>query len=125
MQKCSPALVLQRFSGGEILTPFLGKIAILKCFFFILLLHFFVGSLADWRRAICRHYFSASAFLHRLIHFMIFHTASFSVTRKFTRRASKRRCVVFAVVWREPGVIIRRVLFAAGWREPGVVCYHI
>ena len=46
-------------------------------------------------------------------------------TRKFTRRASKRRCVLFAVVWREPGVIIRRVLFAAGWREPGVVCYHI
>ena len=31
------------------------------------------------------------------------------VTRKFTRRASKRRCV----------------LFAAGWLEPGVVCYHI
>ena len=47
------------------------------------------------------------------------------LTRKFTRRASKRRCVVFAVVWREPGVIIRRVLFAAGWREPGIVCYHI
>ena len=46
-------------------------------------------------------------------------------TRKFTRRASKRRCVLFAAVWREPGVIIRRVLFAAGWREPGVVCYHI
>ena len=35
-------------------------------------------------------------------------------TRKFTRRASKRRCVVFAVVWREPSVIIRHVLFAAG-----------
>ena len=33
--------------------------------------------------------------------------------------------VLFAVVWREPGVIIRRVLFAAGWREPGIVCYHI
>ena len=49
----------------------------------------------------------------------------FRTTRKFTRRASKRRCVLFAVVWREPGVIIRRVLFAAGWREPGVVCYHI
>ena len=46
-------------------------------------------------------------------------------TRKFTRRVSKRRCVLFAVVWREPGVIIRRVFFAAGWREPGVVCYHI
>ena len=46
-------------------------------------------------------------------------------TRKFTCRASKRRCVLFAAVWREPGVIIRRVLFAAGWREPGVVCYHI
>ena len=46
-------------------------------------------------------------------------------TRKFTHRASKRRCVLFAAVWREPGVIIRRVLFAAGWREPGVVCYHI
>ena len=43
----------------------------------------------------------------------------------FTRRASKRRCVLFAAVWREPGVIMRRVLFAAGWREPGVVCYHI
>ena len=41
------------------------------------------------------------------------------------RRASKRSRVLFAVVWREPGVIIRRVLFAAGWREPGVVCYHI
>ena len=47
------------------------------------------------------------------------------ITRKFTRRASKRRCVLFAVVWREPGVIICRVLFAAGWRKPGVVCYHI
>ena len=46
-------------------------------------------------------------------------------TRKFTHRASKRRCVLFVAVWREPGVIIRRVLFAAGWREPGVVCYHI
>ena len=46
-------------------------------------------------------------------------------TRKFTRRASKRRCVLFAAVWREPGVIIHRVLFAAGWREPRVVCYHI
>ena len=46
-------------------------------------------------------------------------------TRKFTRRASKRHCVLFAAVWREPGVMIRRVLFAAGWREPGVVCYHI
>ena len=46
-------------------------------------------------------------------------------TRKFTHRASKRRCVLFAAVWHEPGVIIRRVLFAAGWREPGVVCYHI
>ena len=47
-------------------------------------------------------------------------------TRKFTRRASKRRCVLFAAVWREPSVIIRRVLFAAGWGEkPGVVCYHI
>ena len=32
-------------------------------------------------------------------------------TRKFTRRVSKRRCVLFAAVWREPGVIIRRVLF--------------
>ena len=30
-------------------------------------------------------------------------------TRKFTRRASKRRCV----------------LFAAGWHEPGVIFYHI
>ena len=46
-------------------------------------------------------------------------------TRKFTRRASKRRSVLFATVWREPGVMIRRVLFAAGWREPGIVCYHI
>ena len=49
----------------------------------------------------------------------------FIYTRKFTCPASKRRCVLFAVVWREPGVIIRRVLFAAGWHEPGVVCYHI
>ena len=48
-----------------------------------------------------------------------------AITRKFTRRASKRRCVLFAAVWLEPGVIIRHVLFAAGWREPGVVCYHI
>ena len=47
------------------------------------------------------------------------------ITRKFTRRVSKRRCVLFAAVWREPGVMIRRVFFAAGWREPGVVCYHI
>ena len=38
----------------------------------------------------------------------------FKYTRKFTRRASKRRCVLFAAVWREPGVIIRHVLFAAG-----------
>ena len=52
-------------------------------------------------------------------------TTKFKVTRKFTWRASKRRCVLLAAVWREPGVIIRRVLFAAGWREPGVVCYHI
>ena len=51
--------------------------------------------------------------------------SEFSETRKFTCRASKRRCVLFVAVWREPGVIIRRVLFAAGWREPGVVCYHI
>ena len=35
--------------------------------------------------------------------------AHFLNTRKFTRRVGKRRCV----------------LFAAGWREPGVVCYHI
>ena len=49
----------------------------------------------------------------------------FHLTRKFTRRASKRRCVLFVAVWREPGVIIRRVLVAARWREPGVVCYHI
>ena len=49
----------------------------------------------------------------------------FMITRKFTRRVSKRRCVLFAVVWCEPGVIIRRVLFAAGWHEPGVVCYHV
>ena len=47
------------------------------------------------------------------------------ITRKFTRRASKRCYVLFAAVWREPGVMIRRVLFGAGWREPGVVCYHI
>ena len=72
-------IILQRFSSGEILTPFLGKIAILKCFFFILLLRFFVGALTDWRQALCQHYFSASAFLHRLIQFMICHTASFSV----------------------------------------------
>ena len=51
--------------------------------------------------------------------------SNYSMTRKFTRRASKRRCVLFAAVWREPGGMIRRVLFAAGWREPGVVCYHI
>ena len=67
--------------------------------------------------------------------------SNYSMTRKFTRRASKRRCVLFAAVWREAGVIIRRVLFAAGWREagviirrvlfaagwrePGIVCYHI
>ena len=49
----------------------------------------------------------------------------FRTARKFTRRASKRRCVLFAAVWREPGIIVRRVLFAAGWLEPGVVCYHI
>ena len=53
------------------------------------------------------------------------YSTEFLKTRKFTRRASKRRCVLFAAVWREPGVMIRRVLFAAGWREPGVVCYHI
>ena len=68
--------ILQCFSGGEILMAYLGKIAILKCFFFILLPRFFVGALADWGQAICRHYFSASAFLHWLIQF-IFHTASF------------------------------------------------
>ena len=39
--------ILQRFNGGEILTAFLKKIAILKCFFFILLLRFFAGALAD------------------------------------------------------------------------------
>ena len=50
---------------------------------------------------------------------------SITITRKFTRRASKRQCVLFAAVWREPGVIIRHVLYAAGWREPCVVCYHI
>ena len=53
------------------------------------------------------------------------HVNVFNITRKFTRRASKRRCVHFAAVWRDPGVMIRRVLFAGGWREPGVVCYHI
>ena len=34
---------------------------------------------------------------------------NFKDTRKYTHRASKRRRVLFAVVW----------------REPGVVCYHI
>ena len=38
----------------------------------------------------------------------------FNLSRKFTRRASKRCCVLFAAVWRERGVIIRHVLFAAG-----------
>ena len=52
-------------------------------------------------------------------------THQIQYTRKFTRRASKRRCVLFAAVWRESAVIIRRVLFTAGWREPGVVWYHI
>ena len=53
------------------------------------------------------------------------HNVVYSIyTRKFTRRASKTRCVLFAAVWHEHGVIIRHVLFAAGWREPGV-CYHI
>ena len=56
---------------------------------------------------------------------MLYRVLQIKSTRKFTRRASKRCCVLFAVVWREPGVITRRVLFAAGWREPGVVCYHI
>ena len=63
---------------------------------------------------------SRGTFMHVLTGFLIF-----LCTRKFTRRASKRRCVLFAAVWREPGVIIRRVLFTAGWHEPGVVCYHI
>ena len=61
VQKCVQCLidwasvgVLQRFSGGEILTPFLGKIAILKCSLFILLQRFFVVALADWHQAICR-----------------------------------------------------------------------
>ena len=57
--------------------------------------------------------------------FYFYYTQNITFTRKFTRRASKRRCVLFAAVCREPGVMIRRVLFAAGWREPGVVCYHI
>ena len=52
--------------------------------------------------------------LYRLLHPKVLHTR-YIYTRKFTRRASKRRCVHFAVVWREPGVIIRRVLFGAGW----------
>ena len=56
--------ILQRVRAGEVLMCFLYKIAILKCFFFNLLLRFFVGALGDWRQAICRHYFSASAFLH-------------------------------------------------------------
>ena len=59
------------------------------------------------------------------VQFHIIMSQHFIQTRKFTRRVSKRRCVLFAVVWREPGVIIRRVLFAAGWHEPRVVCYHI
>ena len=57
--------------------PFAGKIAILKCFF-VLLLRLFVSALADWRQAIFWHYFSTSAFLHSLIQFMIFHIANFS-----------------------------------------------
>ena len=73
-KKYSPAR-----QAGEVLMCFLCKIAILKCFFFNLLLRFFVGALGDWRQAICRHYFSASAFLDGLIQFMIFRTASFSV----------------------------------------------
>ena len=71
--------ILQHVRAGDVLMYFLYKIDILKCFFFNLLLRFFVGALGDWRQAICRYYFSASAFLHWFIQFMIFHTASFSV----------------------------------------------
>ena len=53
-------------------------IAILKCFFFILLPCFFVGAFADWCQAICQHYFSVFAFLHCLIHPMIFHIITVS-----------------------------------------------
>ena len=90
--------ILQRVRAGEVLMCFLCKIAILKCFFFNLLLRFFVGALGDWRQAICRHYFSASAFLHWLIQFMIFHTASFSVMCLLPpARFWKRREVLFWV----------------------------
>ena len=57
-------LVLQHVRAGEVLMGFLCKITILKCFFFNLLLLIFVGAHGDWRQAIWRHYFSASAFLH-------------------------------------------------------------
>ena len=49
----------------------------------------------------------------------------FGVLGNLPVERAKGHCVLFAAVWREPGVIVRRVLFAAGWREPRVVCYYI
>ena len=42
--------ILQWVSAGESMMPFACNIAILKCFFFVLL-RLFVGALADWLQA--------------------------------------------------------------------------
>ena len=55
---------------------------------------------------------------------LLINLPKFYLTRKFTHRGSKRRCALFAAVWREPGVIIHRVLYAAGWRESAII-YNI
>ena len=69
------------FSSGfteETVTCFAWRIAILKCFFFILSPRLVVGAFADWHQAISRHYFSVFGFLHCLIQFLIFHIINFS-----------------------------------------------
>ena len=105
--------ILQRFSGGELLTAFLEKIAILKYFFFILLLRFFVGTLADWRQAICRHYCSASTFLHWLIQFMIF----------FIQPVFLRYVIIYILllIYLDRRVVLNSVSWFFCWKSTGSV----
>ena len=71
MQSSSGFCIFSQVIAGEALMRFFCKIAIMKCFFFILAV-LFVGALTDWRQEICRHHISASAFLHSLIQLMIY-----------------------------------------------------
>ena len=88
------------------------------------LVHLNISAMGDWMNIYERNPVIHS--LHWIVR-LIWHKQLFKTTRKFTRQASKRRWLLFAVVWREPGVIIRCVFFAAGWREPAssAIIYNI